>query len=248
MALLTVVAPPTTLTKLGPFDVAALSRNVVADVVVNHRVPVIAKQVVDGVPRCAVVLNMDNLKLLCAGCFKEGMALADDSQCRTCTGFVKHWTTKNGEQNWKCKPAKETIWEVAKGRSEVVLDFGGGDISGWTTDDLIMELKRRNAQKEALKAASDDDILRELEERDLATCAVKNAPKEDLARTMRANGIKPLFDARRVELIHELQRQARDSSIEGHFCNHKKRDWPHGASHEVGIDIVDKSKDVLHKT
>jgi len=73
------------------------------------------------------------------------------------------------------------------------------------------------------------------------------APKEDLTRIIRAKGIKPLFDARRVELIHELQRQGCDSSIKGHCCNDKKRAWPH-ASDEVGIDIVDKTKDVLRKT
>jgi len=92
-------APPTTLAELGPFDTATLSRNVAADVVVNQHAPVIAKQVVDGVPHCAVVSNRDNLKLLCAGCFEEGVTLTDDSRCRTCTGFVKHWTTKNGGQN-----------------------------------------------------------------------------------------------------------------------------------------------------
>jgi len=110
-------------------------------------VPVIAKQVVGWVPHCAVASHRDSLKLFCAGCFKEGMTLADDSRCRTCSGFVKHWMTKNGERNWKCKPAKETIQEVAKACSEVVLDFGGSDISGWKTDDLTMELKHRNASK-----------------------------------------------------------------------------------------------------
>ena len=42
--------PVTTLTKLGPFDIDALSRDIVADVVVNQQAPMIARQIIDGMP------------------------------------------------------------------------------------------------------------------------------------------------------------------------------------------------------
>jgi hypothetical protein len=240
-------AASTTLTKLGPFDIATLSREVVADVVINQRAPMIARQVIDGMPRYAIISNRDNLKLVCVGCFKEGMTLADDSRCRTCTSFVKHWTTKDGIRNWKCKPTEETIEEVAKTCPEVELDFGGGGVDAWTTDDLVMELKRRNAIEEALKAVTDDDILGELKKRELTDCVIEDASEEDLAKVMRSKGLKPLFDARRVELIHELRRQEYNATVESYYHNNKKRAQPH-ASDEVGIDIVEKSEDVLRET
>ena len=59
-----------------------------ADVVVNQCAPLIAKQVVDGVPSYAVISNRDNLKVLWVGCFKEGMTLTDDSRCKTCSSLL----------------------------------------------------------------------------------------------------------------------------------------------------------------
>ena len=77
------------LTKLGPFDIATLSREMVADVVINQqRAPMVARQVIDGMPHYAIISNRDNLKILCVGCFKEGTTLADDSWCRTCTSLL----------------------------------------------------------------------------------------------------------------------------------------------------------------
>ena len=76
---------------------------------------------------------------------------------------------------------------VAKTCPEVELNFGGGEIDSWATDDLIMELKRRIAIEEALKVATDDNILGELKELELRTaCVVEDASKEDFVKVMRS--------------------------------------------------------------
>ena len=55
---------------------------------------------------------------------------------------------------------------------------------------------------------------------------------------MCARGIKPLFGARPVKLIHELRR------LESYFYGGKKWVRPHG-SDKVGAELVERSEDVL---
>jgi len=58
-----------------------LSRDVVADVVINQHVPITAKGYdKHGAVRCAVDANRDDLRPVCVDCFKEGMTPADDSR------------------------------------------------------------------------------------------------------------------------------------------------------------------------
>jgi len=83
---------------LGPFDVHSLKCNVVADVVIDQKAPMVVLEVNgDGETVHAVVTQKD-LRIVCVGCFKEGMTLLDASCCRKCSGFVKHPGCKGGTE------------------------------------------------------------------------------------------------------------------------------------------------------
>ena len=43
-----------------------------------------------------VIPKNKDLRIVCAGCFRDGMTLADDSRAKKCASFVKHWDTKDG--------------------------------------------------------------------------------------------------------------------------------------------------------
>ena len=61
---------------------------------------------------------------------------------------------------------------------------------------------------------------------------------------MCARGIKPLFGARPVKLIHELRRLESTATVESYFYGGKKWVRPHG-SDKVGAELVERSEDVL---
>ena len=82
--------------KLGPFSIGDLNREIVADVVIDHNAPMVVSQDVNGIASCAAIAQRD-LKILCVGCFRDGMTLEDNSWCRTCSGFVEHCDKKNSE-------------------------------------------------------------------------------------------------------------------------------------------------------
>ena len=81
---------------LGPFDVHSLKRSVVADVAIDQKAPMVVSEVNgDGETVCAVVTQKD-LRIVCVGCFNEGMTLLDTSCCRKCSSFVKRWDATEG--------------------------------------------------------------------------------------------------------------------------------------------------------
>jgi len=65
--------------KLGPFAIGDLNREIVAGVVVDQNAPMVVSQVMDrdASYQHAVVAQRD-LKILCVGCFKDGMTLEDN--------------------------------------------------------------------------------------------------------------------------------------------------------------------------
>ena len=130
--------------------------------------------------------------------------------------------------------------------SKIELDFEDKNNDVTTTDDLILELKRRGAVQQVIKELSDNDLLEEVGIRDLNKIVVEGATEEELSWAMRVKGVKPLFDARPVELIHELRRLDCTATVENYYYEGKKRARPH-ASDKVGVDIIEKCEDVLRE-
>jgi len=82
---------------LGPFDVHSLKRDVVADMAIDQKAPMMVVSEVngDGETVRAVVTQKD-LRIVCVGCFKEGMTRLDASRCSKRSSFVKHWDATEG--------------------------------------------------------------------------------------------------------------------------------------------------------
>ena len=129
--------------KIGPFAIGDLTRTTVADVVINQKAPMVVSEVVDGITNYAVIAQRD-LKILCVGCFKPGMTLTDDRRCRTCSSFVNHWDNTNSERRLNCKPANETIEEVANTCPGVILAFDNTDPVEISNDVILDDVNRRN--------------------------------------------------------------------------------------------------------
>lgn len=64
---------------LGPFDVSDVDDDVLGDVVYNQGVPIIVKQEINNETKFDVVAKNRELRVVCVGCFKRDMSLADDS-------------------------------------------------------------------------------------------------------------------------------------------------------------------------
>ena len=64
---------------------------------------------------------------------------------------------------------------------------------------------------------------------------------------MQVRGVKLLFDARPVELIHELRHLDCTGTVKSYYNEGKNQAKPH-ASDKVGIDIIKKSEDVAWET
>ena len=97
--------------KLGPFDIKLITREMVASVVVDQGIPMVATETRDGKTDYAVIAKDKGLRIVCAGCYRDGMTLADDSRVKKCASFVKHWDNKDGRRYLKCK--ESGISEVA---------------------------------------------------------------------------------------------------------------------------------------
>ena len=77
---------------------------------------------------------------------------------------------------------------------------------------------------------------------------IKNTDEETVVHLMKTIGMKPLYDARPVELVHELRRQMCGNwDFDNYHHNEKKRAVPH-AIDEVGVDIMEKADDVVRGT
>ena len=64
-----------------------------------------------------------------------------------------------------------------------------------------------------------------------------------IVHLMKTRGIKPLYDARPVELVHELRRQMCGNwDFDKYYHNEKKKRAVPVATDEVGIDILEKRR------
>lgn len=244
---------------LGPFDIKSLTMAVVADVVVNQRAPMVVSEVSPvGHINYAVIAN-SNTKLVCSGCFKEGMTLMDTSRCRMCSSFVKHWNTKDGVRRSKCTNTPEDIDEVALTCPKISFGFGTGtvQVTDVSTDVLIEELRKRDGDLDTLfrsvqdtavdvQALADDVIKDEMKRRKLLTedYLCEELETEDLVAVGMRRGIGFVLDARPQRLIHELRRQCCDGgNIETYYEKPKKKGRPN-ATDEITVKIYAKIKDI----
>jgi len=218
---------------LGPFEVSDVNDDILGEVVYNQGVPIVVKQKINNETRFAVVAKDRDLRIVCAGCFRSDMSLADDSRCKKVCSFVKHWDNKDGGRRQSCKNiGNQSIRTVAEKADGVVLDFtdtsnnnnNNNTIETVETTDLIAELKRRGAMEDVVEDATDEMLL----------------------SVMKARGIEPLVDARGTKLIHELRRQARKVSVETYYHNSKKQGLTH-SSDEVGCTLHEV-EEVAHAT
>ena len=77
----------------GPFDIKSVTKEMVAGIVVDQEIPLIVFETRGEKTHYAVIARNKDLRIVCAGCFREGMTLADDSRARKCSSFVKHWVS-----------------------------------------------------------------------------------------------------------------------------------------------------------
>ena len=203
--------------KLGPFDIKSITREMVASVVVDQGMPMIATETRDGKTDYAVIAKDKGLRIVCAGCFRDGMTLADDSRVKKCASFVKHWDNKDGRRRLKCK--ESDISKVAANCPRTAV------VDGVVT----------------LKDASNDEILKEVMERGLGDVVAESMDDQLFETVMIRKGVTPLINARPTRLVHELRRQARDVSEYGYYHSGKKRSLPH-CSDEVGVDILEEKE------
>ena len=90
-----------TLLDLGPVPISKVTREMVAEVTLNHRAPLIVSEEIDGETVCAVVTHnpcgshpskkvKDGLRVVCAACYKEGASLNDDRFAKTFSSCLSH--------------------------------------------------------------------------------------------------------------------------------------------------------------
>ena len=110
-----------------------------ADVVINQHAPMMARQVIDGMPHYAVVFNRDNLKLLCVGCFKAGMIAAAGLALVLLNIGQQRMACATGDADQQSQPSRRWLTLVPRICWTSELGSTNNDISTWTTDDLVME-------------------------------------------------------------------------------------------------------------
>jgi hypothetical protein len=233
---------------LGPFDIKSLTMAMVADVVVKQRAPMVVSEVNSvGHTDYAVMAN-SNVKIVCPGCFKEGMTLMDTSRCRMCSSFVKHTnTTKEGARRMKCAPTPVQVNAVADMYEGYKVKINSaGSVTGIPDDVLLQEVARRGLDSvPGVTLLSDDVITAEVERRQLTKEVVRTADTDVLIDVIakRSRGLL-LRDARTPALIHELRRlECGNIYEEDYYHNPKKRGRAH-ASDEIKVHIFQKTEDI----
>lgn len=209
------MADETVITHLGPYEVADVTDDILGSVVCNQNVPIVVKQVVDGRTVFAVLARNKDFKIVCAGCFKRDMRLADCTRCKTCSSFVKHHETRKGVRQKACK--EDTIADVAAACKRVTLETTAAGALGLVKDqELLAEVKRRDLENNVAMALDDEDLI----------------------DVVKSRGVPPVW-VRPNGLIHELRRQKRKADQDSYYLDEKKEGLPHW-SDKVGADIKEK--------
>lgn len=230
----------TTISHLGPYDVSEVNDDILGDVIYNQEIPIIVKQRVGDKTVFAVVAKNKDVKIACVGCFRRDMKITDNTRCKKCSSFVKHWDLKDGQRRLGCKETgSDIIKNIAANCHQVTMDFdvkNNDSVETIDTSNLIAELKRRGG---ILNAVTDEEIFTEVKKRKLDKFVAEDLTEEDLECVMTAKGVLPLFEARPTRLIHELRRQARKVGIQMYYQDEKKSGLPH-CTDEVGASLIEK--------
>ena len=215
----------TSIKHLGPYDIKDLSLEMVTDVCVNKGMPMVVRETVgDDEIKYAVVAKDKSLSVVCAGCFKEGMTLQDNSRCRVTSSHVKHWDKfQGGERKRKCNGVQD-IQEVAESCPP---DMFVTNFDGEVRCDDVGEFK----------ACTDEEVCNEVEQRGLGKDVVRMIDDDTLMMEMTARGIRPLYGSRQTHLIHELRRQKRGVSVEDYYVK-EKGGGPHSED-RVGVELLE---------
>jgi hypothetical protein len=183
---------------MSTFKIKDLKKEQVASLVFNKGMPLIVEQEFDdGEKMYAVVAKDNSLRVICATCFKEGMSLRDESRCRLCSSFSKHFEMKDGQRKKKCTGEVAAI-------ADKCLDIVVPDLS--SDADLVEEVEKRGLAKFIAERLSDDDLV-------------------DII--VQSRGIQTLIGAKPYQLIHELRRQKEKSHAEDYYGDERKRGYPH---------------------
>lgn len=214
--------PTVTIAHLGPYEPNEVSDFMLTMAAERDGPPIILKQEAPtyggGMRTAYAVLATKDVRLACADCFRRDMRITDSTRVKTCASFVKHWSTKAGRRVCGCKDDGD-------------VNFIDADITRVVVDTDTRDVKKM----------TDEELLEEMEERGLTTEFTKDhaagLSDEDLAWVFNARGIKPLIDARPVQLIHELKRQSTNTLAEDYYAEEKKEGKPH-CSEPCGATLV----------
>jgi len=182
----------TTIKHLGPFELSDVNDDVLGDVVCKQGIPIIIKQTLGNWTACVALAKDKDVKIACAGCFKCDMKITDNTRCKKCATFVKHWDKKDGVLRDACRDTGFELKCVIANCGHVTLDFAGEtlDVPMASTLDsipkaeLIAKLKKRDV--------------------DVAYNAISDMNEDGLAELANNRSIWTIFDGRPTRLSHEL--------------------------------------------
>jgi hypothetical protein len=140
-------------TDVGPFKVSDVTNYVRGDLVAKQKVPIMLEQK----GRYAILAppGKKELWIICVGCFEPGMSLNDDRKCKKISLYCQHWEGVN-KSKFTCNATGEDTLEACMERlqSDAVnmlkADLGviSVGLKKVSTQDLVLELKRRNQEFE----------------------------------------------------------------------------------------------------
>jgi Holliday junction resolvase len=175
-------------TDTGPFKVSDITDYVRGNLVAQQRVPITIEQK----GRYAILAPPGkDLRIICVGCFEPGMSLNDDRKCKKISSYCQHVEgVKKGKIT--CNATEEDTLEACMARcagvgavEEIEEVVAVKDLGEVATEDLVLELKRRNEDLKFILPSLDVD---------------------DIVQFTREMGVKPLLDARPADLEAELRR------------------------------------------
>jgi hypothetical protein len=176
---------------VGPFHVSDITDYVRGDLVAKQKVPITLEQK----GRFAILAPPGkDLRIVCVGCFEPGMSLNDDRKCKKISSYCQHWEGVN-KGKFTCNATDEDTLEADTKRlhsveavntlEEPVLNVDVKGLKEFSTEDLVLELKRRNEDFEfILPLMNIDTVVQFTKER----------------------GVKPLYDSRFNDLEAEMRR------------------------------------------
>jgi hypothetical protein len=226
---------PISTASLGPHPVSMVTDFVRARLVTQAEVPVILH---DGQRYAVLAPPNNNLRVICAGCFKPGMSLLDDSRSKKVSSFSQHWATKlvDGERvrKHRCIGAPEDSLAAMIDRIDAteetvqpLLDspIHMNEPADPPSDRIDPPTGRTPCSHGIapvdLSSASNLLLLEELRRRGITETVLTDIDEEILINKLKQYGVKFLIDARPDDLKAELYRQATFSDVGDYWFGDK---------------------------